>query len=156
METLRYFTKDHETYKLKPNFGLMIPLGIFFLLLTIWGFFMKNGGAFKWWMLAILILVVFSSFRSGIWIDANNKVLNSKSGLLGGGISLTVPEIQGFTVHKIKSLGLITTNVILFANYTKNGKSKKLQITQGFRSKSIQGVLNELEVLLGNDYSTKG
>lgn len=149
---MKNFTKDGNVYKLKPQLGMYIPLFVLFGGATLLGFLKIPESSFKWWMLGIAILMLFSYLTSFLIIDLDKKEINAKSGLLTGTKTLPLSALNGFTIHKLKQMGFITTNVTLLANYTKNGKEKEMGLIQSFFTGPIQSILNDIDEILGDEH----
>jgi len=152
MQQYKNFLQIENVYKLKRQFGMIVLLCGFILLLTILGFVKMPEESFKWWMLGLLALLILSYSASFLIIDLDKQEIRVKIGFLRTEKILALADLQGFTIHKIKQMGLITINVSLLANYTKNGKDKKTMLVQNFFTKPIQNILNDIDEILGNEY----
>lgn len=152
MVQLKNFIQEGNIYKLKPQYGLFIPLFLIFVALGVLTTIKSPGSNIKWIFYGIALLGILAFFKQHFTIDLNKKEMQAKMGLFGGGQSIPLSDLQGFTIHKLKQMGFITTNVTLIANYTKNGKNKQMRITQSFFTKPIQSILNDIdEILAQND-----
>ena len=151
MQQLKNFTREGNVYKLKTQYGIFIPLCGAFLLLTVFGFLRIPDSSFKWWMLAIFLLCFVSFRMTYLFLDMDKKEIRVRMGL-GTGKTIPIADLQGFTIHKLKQMGFITTNVTLIARYSKEGKDKELRLVQSFFTRPIQNILNETdEILERND-----
>jgi len=145
---MKNFTKEGNVYTLNKQYGLFVPLIGFFLLLTILGFVKIPESTFKWWMLGITTLLTLSFYVGFLTIDMDQQEFRTRVSLFSGVKVLPLSDLEGFTIHKLKQMGFITTNVTLLANYSKNGKNKELKLAQHFYTKPIQSILNEIHEII--------
>ena len=150
MQQLKNFTQEGNVYKLKTQYGMFIPLCGAFLLLTVFGFVQLPESSFKWWMLGIFVLCFVSFQMSYLLLDVEKKEISVRMGL-GSGKIIPFDDLQGFTVHKLTYIGLITTNVMLIARYHTEGKDRELRLTQSFFTRPIQSILNDMDEILGHN-----
>lgn len=150
---MKKFTKKGNIYKLKPQLGISIPLVGSFAALTAAGFIKMPESSFKWWMMAISILLLASFLCSYLIIDIGRKEIQTKTGFLAGSQTIPFEKLQSFTIHKIRQYGLITINVGLTAEYDdKDGNPKMAVLAQSFFTAPIQNIVNDMEEILENEY----
>jgi len=150
MQQLKNFTQEGNVYKLKTQYGISVPLCGAFLLLALFGFLNIPESSFKWWMLAIFIFCLISFLRSYLFVDMDKKEMRARMGL-GSEKTIPLADFQGFTIHKLKQLGFITTNVTLIARYTRAGKDSEIRLAQSFFTRPIQNILNDMDEILGHN-----
>lgn len=152
MDQLKNFIEDGNVYRLKKQYGFMVVLCGAFLAIALFGFIKAPGSSFKWWMLGIAV-VLFISFQANyLIIDLNTGEMRAKASLISPGKTILLKNIDGFTVHKMKQYGVITTNVALLVRYIQNDKEKQVQLAQHFFTKPIQSILNDIdEIIAKND-----
>lgn len=147
MLQLKYFTQEGNQFKMKPQYIFFVLAGFFFFFGIIAMIKAPDSSA-KWWLFAIAIIVIISISRQSLIIDLDKKEIVIRRGLIGNFKNIAFNDLRGFTIHKLKYMGFITTNVTLLANYNKNGKIKQIALRQGFNTKPIQNTLNDLDEIL--------
>ncbi|MFT3901988.1 MAG: hypothetical protein QM727_02400 [Niabella sp.] len=149
---MKNFTQEGNTYTLKRQYGMFVPLCAAFLLLAVVGFTQMPESSFKWWMLGIALLMFFLFLKTSLIIDMDKNEIRIIAGLFGKPITVLIASLQGFTIHKVKYIGFITINVSLIANYINDkGKEKEVSLVQSFFSRPIQSILNDIDDILGDE-----
>ncbi len=148
MQQLKKFTQEGNIYRLNRQYGLIVPLVGFFILLSFIGFAYSPESSFKWWMLGIALLCGVSFMVSSLAIDMDKKEIIARMGLIGSTKTVPLSDLQGFTIHKLKQMGFITTNVTLTAQYIKNGREREIRLVQSFFTRPIQNILNDIDEIL--------
>ncbi|KFF09774.1 hypothetical protein IW15_22200 [Chryseobacterium soli] len=150
---MKNFTIEGNLYKLKPQWGMNIPLIGAFIILTIVGFAKIPESSFKWWMLGISILLLISVLSSYLIINLDQKEIRTKIGFFGRARIISLESLEDFTVLKTKHYGILTINVKLLANYVNSkGKDKTTVLAQAFFARPIQHILNDVNEILGDEY----
>jgi|GEM_PF-234930 len=161
---MKYFVKNGNEYKMKPQWGIYSTIVGFFALLTIlkfnkntaiffFFFFFFGVSSLYCWLLGMTIFLIISFLRRCFIIDLNQKHIKVRNGLFGIGHTILLDNLVGLTVHEIKQVGFITTNVSLIARFVnQKGKYRETQLVQALSKKKIQNILNEIEEILGNEH----
>lgn len=150
---MKNFTKVGNQYKLKPQWGMNIPLIGAFVVLAIVGFTKMPESSFKWWMSSICIILFISVINSFMVIDLDKREIRVKMGIFARSKIIPFTCLLRFTVVQTKQYGLITINVTLIAHYINDkGKDKTVSLVQSFITSSIQDILNDINEILGDEY----
>ncbi|WP_312136372.1 hypothetical protein [Sphingobacterium sp.] len=150
---MKYFVKNGNEYKMKPQWGIYSTIVGFFALLTILSFTKAPDSSLYCWLLGMTIFLIISFLRRCFIIDLNQKHIKVRNGLFGIGHTILLDNLVGLTVHEIKQVGFITTNVSLIARFVnQKGKYRETQLVQAVSKKKIQNILNEIEEILGNEH----
>ncbi|MBB6369672.1 hypothetical protein [Chryseobacterium shigense] len=152
MQELKNFKRTGNQYKLTSSNSFNIALCSIMMMLSVLGFVKIPESGFKWWMLVLTVLLILSVAASYCIIDMDAKEIRIRVGFIRGPGIIPISDLQGFTICKIRQLGILTINVSLIANYTKNGKEYEANIAQRIFTRPIQSILNDIEEILGNEY----
>nr|WP_294784289.1 hypothetical protein [uncultured Flavobacterium sp.] len=152
MNELKKFEKNGNQFVMKRQygFGLLVVGGM--LAFTIGGIFYKNTAVI--WIFGILSILCFISIWSETFIiDLDKEVFVIKNGLINKPVEIPLSDFVNFELVKVRH-NFITTNVCLNLYYIKNDKEKCIGIAQGFTTKSMQMVINEINTILkSNEHS---
>lgn len=154
MTELTKFEKSGNQFVMKRQygFGLLVVIGM--LAFTIGGIYYKNTAVI--WIFGILtILCLISIWAQSFIIDLDKNAFIIKNGLINKPVEIPVADFVNFELVKVKQ-NLITTNVSLNLYYIKNDKEKCTGIAQGFTTRSMQKLMNEINAILKiNEHSRK-
>lgn len=152
MNELKKFEKNGNQFIMKRQygFGLLVVGGM--MAFTIGGIFYKNTAVI--WIFGILSILCFISIWSETFvIDLDKEVFVIKNGLINKPVEILLSDFVNFELVKVRH-NFITTNVCLNLYYIKNDKEKCTGIAQGFTTKSMQMVINEINIILkSNEHS---
>jgi hypothetical protein len=154
MTELKKFEKSGNQFVMKKQygFGLLVVIGM--LAFTIGGIYYKNTAVI--WIFGILTILCFISiWTQSFIIDLDKNAFIIKNGLINKPVEIPVADFVNFELVKVKQ-NLITTNVSLNLYYIKNEKEKCTGIAQGFTTRSMQKLMNEINAILRiNEHSRK-
>ncbi len=154
MTELKKFEKNGNQFVMKRQygFGLLVVIGM--LAFTIGGIYNKNTTMI--WIFGILTVLCFISIWSqNFAVDLDKETFIIKNGLINKPMEIPFADFVNFELVKVKQ-NLITTNVSLNLYYLKNDKEKCIGIAQGFTTRSMQRLINEInEILKLNEHSRK-
>ncbi|MFD2942375.1 hypothetical protein [Flavobacterium notoginsengisoli] len=154
MTELKKFEKNGSQFVMKRQygFGLLVVIGM--LAFAIGGIYYKNTAVI--WIFGILTILCFISIWSQTFvIDLDKQTFVIKNGLINKPVEIPLSDFVNFELVKVKQ-NLITTNVSLNLYYIKNNKEKCTGIAQGFTTKSMQKLINEINAILRlNEHSGK-
>ncbi|MWB93056.1 hypothetical protein GON26_01665 [Flavobacterium sp. GA093] len=149
MEALQKFTKKGNQYVMKRQygFGLIVVFGM--AAFTFAGIWMKNSAMI--WIFGILtVLCLISLFINHVIIDMNQRVILIKNALIIAPVQIPLSDFVNFEVVRIKQY-FVTINVSLNLYYLKKGKEQCTGIAQGFTTRAIQNLLNEIQEIIKED-----
>ncbi|GEM_PF-646893 len=151
----KHFIKQADgKYSLKKKYGFGLVLVIAFLLLAFTGYNIGNT-AMIWVGLIIAAICAFALLSKTMVIDMQQKVIIAKNGLINPPVQIALADFENFELEKMQQY-FITTNTMLNLYYQKNGKRKSVMIAQGFTSKPMQEIVNELEdIISSHEHSRK-
>jgi hypothetical protein len=141
MEVLQKFTKKGNQYVMKRQygFGLIIVFGMAAL---------AFAGIWIFGILTVLCLI--SLFINHVVLDMNRKVILIKNGLIIPPVQIPLSDFVNFELVRIKQY-FVTINVSLNLYYLKNGKEQCTGIAQGFTTRAMQNLLNEIHEIIKTD-----
>ncbi|MBZ4037594.1 hypothetical protein K6T82_22725 [Flavobacterium sp. 17A] len=154
MNEFRKFTKNENQYVMKTQygFGLVVVAGM--AAFTIGGIYIKNT-AMIWIFGVLTVLCLISIFQQSFSIDMDRREFVIKNGLINKPVQIPITDFINFELVKVKQ-NLITTNVSLNLYYRKDNKEKCTGIAQGFTTKSMQILMNEInDIIELNEHSRK-
>jgi hypothetical protein len=149
MEVLQKFTKKGNQYVMKRQygFGLIIVFGM--AALAFAGIWLKKPVMI--WIFGILtVLCLISLFINHVVLDMNRKVILIKNGLIIPPVQIPLSDFVNFELVRIKQY-FVTINVSLNLYYLKNGKEQCTGIAQGFTTRAMQNLLNEIHEIIKTD-----
>ncbi|MFD2969087.1 hypothetical protein [Sphingobacterium bambusae] len=150
MTTLKHFTKDGNTYAMKPQYGFNIVLiaGLFGLA------FVSHYTALPilmWIMLALGILSILAIVTKKVIIDMRNTTISIKAGLLRPAARIIpIDNIVNLEFRTV-SFNAIRTSTELVVYYQEKGKEKSMIIVQAFAASAVQNIINEMEEIMEYD-----
>lgn len=143
---LKYFTRNGNVFTMKKEygFGLIIVAGL--SAAAVWGYFAHLPDMI--WVFGILALLCFLSiFLKKVVIDLNSKEIITKNGLVNPAVHIPLSDFQNFELVRTQQYW-VTINTSLNIRYLRNGKEKYAIVAQGFTSKAMQRILNEITEIL--------
>lgn len=149
MKEFKKFTQNGNQYIMKRQygFGFIIVAGMAAISFT--GLWLKEATvALVFAGLAILCFIAV--WFEHVSIDMDSKEIITKMGLINKPVHVPLADFINFELVKI-SYNFIPTNVCLNMYYWKDGKEKCAGIAQGFTTRSIQNVINEIEEIIQAD-----
>lgn len=152
MAQLNYFIKNGNQYVMKREYGFSVMIAVAMAALAFVGIYIKETAMF--WIFGVLAVLCFASIWSKqVIIDMDKKEIVMKIGFIGKLINIPLQDFQNFELIRIKHY-FITTNTSLNLNYLKDGKEKEAMIAQGFTTRAMQNLANEIdEILASNEHS---
>lgn len=154
MAELKKFEKNGNQFIMKRQygFGLLVLIGM--LAFMIGGIYYKNIAVIL--SFAVLTIICFIAiWAQSFIIDLDKEEFIIKNGLINKPLQIPLANFLNFELVKIKQ-NFITTNVSLNLYYIKENKQKCTGIAQGFTTRSMQQLINEInEILLLNAHSRK-
>lgn len=146
MAELKKFEKVGSQFIMKRQYGFGLVVVIGMLAFTVGGIYYKNTPVI--WIFGILTVLCFIS----IWaqqfiIDMESKEFILKNGLINKPIIIPLSSFVNFELVKIRH-NFITTNVSLNLYYRKDAKEKCMGIAQGFSTRSMQKLINEINEII--------
>lgn len=146
MEELKKFEKVGSQFIMKRQYGFGLVVVIGMLAFTIGGIYYKNTPVI--WIFSILTVLCFISIWSQQFIiDMESKEFIIKNGLINKPLQIPLSSFVNFELVKIKH-NFITTNVSLNLYYRKDTKEKCMGIAQGFSTRSMQKLINEINEII--------
>jgi len=143
---LKYFTKSGNQFIMKRDYSFALIISIALAIFAGAGIWIKEMAMF--WIFGILsVLSLISIWSKQIIIDLERKEIVVKIGLIGKPFPIPFEDFQNFELVRIKQY-LLTTNTSLNIQYLKNGKEKSAMIAQGFTSRSMQNLANEIDEII--------
>ncbi|QSW88786.1 hypothetical protein J0383_21420 [Flavobacterium endoglycinae] len=131
---------------MKRDYSFALLISIALAIFAGAGIWIKEMAMF--WIFGILsVLSLISIWSKQIIIDLERKEIIVKIGLIGKPFPIPFEDFQNFELVRIKQY-LLTTNTSLNIQYLKNGKEKSAMIAQGFTSKSMQNLANEIDEII--------
>lgn len=149
MEALQKFTKNGNQYVMKRQygFGLIVVFGM--AAFAFAGVLISNSAMI--WIFGILtILCLISVFINHVVIDMNQKEILIKNALIIPPVRISLSDFVNFEVVRTTQY-FVTINVSLNLYYMKNGKEQCSGVAQGFTSRSMQNLLNEIQEIINTD-----
>lgn len=146
MAEFKKFTKNGNHYVMKTQygFGLVVVFGM--AAFTVGGIYTKNTAMI--WIFGILtVLCLISIWQQTFSIDMDRKEFVIKNGLINKPVQIPLSDFVNFELVKVRQ-NFITTNVSLNLYYMKDNKEKCTGIAQGFTTRSIQTLINEINEIL--------
>lgn len=146
MAEFKKFEKVGSQFIMKRQYGFGLVVVIGMLAFAIGGVYYKNTPVI--WIFGILTVLCFIS----IWaqqfiIDMEKKEFIIKNGLINKPLQIPLSNFVNFELVKIKH-NFITTNVSLNLYYMKDTKEKCMGIAQGFSTRSMQNLINEINEII--------
>ncbi|SKA44317.1 hypothetical protein SAMN04488128_106376 [Chitinophaga eiseniae] len=151
MEQPKYFTREGNVYKMKPQLGFNIVVIGLALAFVVLGIYIKSPGVI-WIFAACGVIFVLSAFTKSLVIDMDKKEISGRMALIKPVFTIPIAAIQHFELYSVRQ-NFITTNTTLNMYYLKDGKEKSVSLVQGFTARGIQGVLNDIEEIISTDES---
>lgn len=134
--------------KREYGFSLIVCIGL--AAFAVGGIWINEMAMF--WIFGILsVCSIISIWSKQVIIDMDEKAIITKVGLIGKIFPIPLKDFQNFELVRMKQY-FITTNTSLNVNYLKDGKEKSAMIAQGFTSRSMQNLANEIDEIL-NSYA---
>ncbi|WP_276381135.1 hypothetical protein [Flavobacterium sp. H4147] len=131
---------------MKRDYSFALVISIALAIFAGAGIWIKEMAMF--WIFGILsVLSLISIWSKQIIIDLERKEIIVKIGLIGKPFPIPFEDFQNFELVRIKQY-LLTTNTSLNIQYLKNGKEKSAMIAQGFTSRSMQNLANEIDEII--------
>ena len=154
MSEFKKFTKSGNQYIMKKQYSVALVVVLGMAACTYGGIYYKNSTVI--WIFGILtILCAISMWTQKFYIDLDENEFVVKYGLINKPVQIPFSAFQNFELVKIRR-NLITTNVTLNLYYIKDNKEKCTGIAQGFTTKSMQILVNEInDILQSDDHSRK-
>ncbi|MCX8526447.1 hypothetical protein OF897_21245 [Chryseobacterium formosus] len=146
MMEYRYFKKEGNIYIMKRQYGFATVIVIGLSLLAFSGIVSDNLTLF--YICGILaLLCAISVFTEKLEIDLDHRTIIIKRGLIKSGDHIKIEDIQNFELTRLIYI-FIPVNTSLNMIYFDGSQQKVGMVAQGFSSKSMQIVLNEIEEIL--------
>jgi len=152
MNEFKKFTKEENLYVMKRQygFGLIVVLGM--LAFTVGGIYYKNNAVIG--IFGVLAVICFIAiWQQEFVIDLSRNEFRIKNGLINKPVQIPFADFVEFELVKVRH-NFITTNVSLNLYYMKEKKEKRTGIAQGFTTRSIQNLINEINEIL-DEHSRK-
>ncbi|OXA83183.1 hypothetical protein [Flavobacterium hercynium] len=149
MKEFKKFIQNGNQYTMKRQygFGFVVVGGMAAISLT--AFFMKEATV-GWVFAGLAVLCFIAVWFEHVSINMDDKVIITKMGWINKPVSIPLADFISFELVKV-SYNFIPTNVCLNMYYWKDGKEKCAGIAQGFTTRSIQNVINEIEEIIHVD-----
>ena len=146
MENFKHLKKENECYWVKQYISfpqILILLWVFISIIVIlYTGYLKTGIVI---LIFSLILTVISFIPPKIYFDPISKQLIIKnSGLNSRKGIYNLTEFEGFELQTFR-YGIIPLGCNLYANFKNVSRFKRPVVSQSFRKKTMQEVVNELE-----------
>lgn len=143
---LQYFTKNENQYIMKREYGFALIISLALAVFAGAGIWIKEMAMF--WIFGVLsVLCLISIWSKQVIIDLDRKEIIVKMGLIGKPFPIPFQDFQNFELVRLKQY-LLTTNTSLNIYYLKDGKEKCAMIAQGFTSKAMQNLANEIDEII--------
>lgn len=154
MEKLKYFTREGNKYVMKRELGFVLLISLGLAAFAVGGIWINNMPMF--WIFGVLsICCIISIWSKQVILDLDTKEFIVKVGLIGKPVPIPLKDFQNFELVRMKQL-FITINTSLNVNYLKDGKEKSILIAQGFTTRAMQNLANEIdEILNSHEHSGK-
>ena len=154
MTQLKYFTREGNKYVMKREFGFILLISLGMAAFALGGIWINNMPMF--WIFGVLsIFCIISIWSKQVIIDLDAKEIVVKVGLVGKPVPIPLKDFQNFELVRMKQY-FITINTSLNVNYIKEGKDKSILIAQGFTTRGMQNLANEIdEILDSNEHPGK-
>lgn len=152
MTQLKYFIKEGNKYVMKREYGFSIMISTGLAAFAIGGIWIDNMTMF--WIFGVLsVCVVISIWSKQVIIDLDTQEIIIKVGLIGKPVPIALKDFQNFELIRMKQY-FITINTSLNINYLKDGKEKTHLIAQGFTTRAMQNLANEIDEILDKNEHT--
>lgn len=159
MKNFQYLLRDGNDYEIKQFKGFAIIIIVLWILIALalifFGGFVETGLA----ILAVFLLGFILSKTTHISIK-KIRMLNGKPDVLvfqyttfTKPLEFPIRDIKNFELRKIY-FARILVNVELLAVTEINGKTRSIAVSQAMKVLPMQELLNEIEDLFGENYST--
>ena len=154
MEQLKYFTREGNKYVMKRELGFVLLISLGLAAFAVGGIWINNMPMF--WIFGVLsICCIISIWSKQVILDLDTREFIVKVGLIGKPVTIPLKDFQNFELVRMKQL-FITINTSLNVNYLKVGKEKSILIAQGFTTRAMQNLANEIdEILNSHEHSGK-
>ena len=154
MTQFKNFTREGNKYIMKREFGFSIMISIGLAAFALGGIWINEMAMF--WIFGVLsICTIISIWSKQVIIDLDSQEIIIKVGLIGKPVPIPLKDFQNFELIRMKQY-FITINTSLNVNYVKDGKEKSNLIAQGFTTRAMQNLANEIdEILESNEHSGK-
>ena len=154
MTQFKNFTREGNKYIMKREFGFSIMISIGLAAFALGGIWINEMAMF--WIFGVLsICTIISIWSKQVIIDLDSQEIIIKVGLIGKPVPIPLKDFQNFELIRMKQY-FITINTSLNVNYVKDGKEKSNLIAQGFTTRAMQNLANEIdEILDSNEHSGK-
>lgn len=154
MEQLKYFTREGNKYVMKRELGFVLLISLGLAAFAVGGIWINNMSMF--WIFGVLsICCIISIWSKQVILDLDTREFIVKVGLIGKPVTIPLKDFQNFELVRMKQL-FITINTSLNVNYLKDGKEKSILIAQGFTTRAMQNLANEIdEILNSHEHSGK-
>jgi len=154
MEQLKYFTREGNKYVMKRELGFVLLISLGLAAFAVGGIWINNMPMF--WIFGVLsICCIISIWSKQVILDLDTREFIVKVGLIGKPVTIPLNDFQNFELVRMKQL-FITINTSLNVNYLKVGKEKSILIAQGFTTRAMQNLANEIdEILNSHEHSGK-
>ena len=152
MSQLKYFIKEGNKYIMKREYGFLLMISIGLAAFAVGGIWINKMSMF--WIFGVLsICTVISIWSKQVIIDLDTNEIIIKVGLIGKPVPIPLKDFQNFELVRMKQY-FITINTSLNVNYLKDGKEKSNLIAQGFTTRAMQNLANEIDEILDNNEHT--
>jgi hypothetical protein len=152
MNELKKFTKEENLYVMKRQYGFSLIVVLAMIAFTIGGIYYKNNAVIG--IFGVMSVICFIAiWQEGFSIDLDRNEFRIKNGLINKPVLIPIADFLNFELVKVKH-NLITTNVSLNLYYIKENKEKCTGIAQGFTTRSMQNLMNEINEIL-DEHSRK-
>ena len=154
MKQLKYFTREGNKYVMKRELGFVLLISLGLAAFAVGGIWINNMPMF--WIFGVLsICCIISIWSKQVILDLDTREFIVKVGLIGKPVTIPLNDFQNFELVRMKQL-FITINTSLNVNYLKVGKEKSILIAQGFTTRAMQNLANEIdEILNSHEHSGK-
>lgn len=151
MEEFKHLKKEGSGYLVKQYVSLQHIIVLMWVLISIlvimYSSYLKTGIVL---LLFSLLLTIVSFIPPKIHFDPGSKLLTvENAGLKRRKFTYNLDEFEGFELQTI-GMGIIPLGCFLYANFKNVSGFKRPVISQSFRKKTMQKVVNELEDLNKN------
>lgn len=152
MSQLKYFIKEGNKYIMKREYGFLLMISIGLAAFAVGGIWINKMSMF--WIFGVLsICTVISIWSKQVIIDLDTNEIIIKVGLIGKPVPIPLKDFQNFELVRMKQY-FITINTSLNVNYLKDGQEKSNLIAQGFTTRAMQNLANEIDEILDNNEHT--
>jgi c-di-AMP phosphodiesterase-like protein len=146
MENLKHLQREGSGYRVKQYKSLqhviVLAWVIISILLLVFSGYLKTGIV----LLVISSLLTMISFiPPRVYFDQESKLLTvANNGLNHRKFTYSLDDFEGFELQTLR-IGFIPLGCFLYANFKNVSNFKRPVVSQSFRKRTMQEIVNELE-----------